>query len=68
MLPLTFRDCSHGDEVTRDYLEGPESVDPLVRKSMKNIWTFEDVTDVDWRQEEPDRAFFEVGRAQLSSG
>jgi hypothetical protein len=46
--------------VTRDYLEGPESVDPVVRKAMKNIWTFEDVTDIDWRQQEPDRSFFEV--------
>jgi hypothetical protein len=28
---------------------------------MKNIWTLEDVTDVDWTQAEPDRSFFEVG-------
>ena len=50
----------HEEEVFRDYLEGPEAQDALFRKSMKNIWTVEDVTDVDWKQEEPERSFFEV--------
>ena len=54
------RDVEHEEEVCRDYLEGPEAQDGLVRKSMKNIWTVEDVTDVDWKQQEPERSFFEV--------
>ncbi len=55
-----FRDCNHEDEVIRDYLEGPEAQDPLVRQAMMNIWTFNDVTEVDWKQLEPDQSFFEV--------
>jgi hypothetical protein len=54
------RDVEHEEEVCRDFLEGPEAQDGLVRKSMKNIWTVEDVTDVDWKQQEPERSFFEV--------
>ena len=53
-------DCEHEDEVVRDYLEGPEAQDPLVRKAMMNIWTLNDVTEVDWKQHEPDQSFFEV--------
>ena len=59
-FPTIFRDCEHEDEVVRDYLEGPEAQDPLVRKAMMNIWTLNDVTEVDWKQHEPDQSFFEV--------
>lgn len=61
-LLFPIEDCDHEDEVIRDYLEGPEAQDPLVRQAMMNIWTFNDVTEVDWKQHEPDQSFFEACR------
>ena len=56
------RDIEANEEIFRDYLEGPESQDAMNRKSLMNIWSSIDMTDVDWRQAEPDSKFFESSR------
>lgn len=57
--PLTPQDVDEGDEVTRNYVEGPE-VDSLTRDAQLLPWFEEDLTHVDPQQEEPQRDFFLV--------
>eukprot|EP00095_Tigriopus_kingsejongensis_P012092 snap_masked-scaffold702_size109376-processed-gene-0.1 protein:Tk12092 transcript:snap_masked-scaffold702_size109376-processed-gene-0.1-mRNA-1 annotation:"tubulin--tyrosine ligase-like protein 12" len=54
------QDLASQEEITRDYLEGPESGQPLVRKALMNTWKFEDMKAVAWEQEEPGEDFFAV--------
>ncbi len=50
-----------GDEILRDYLEGPEATDDSNRAALSNVWRRTDLTHVDWRQaEEPKEEFFAV--------
>ena len=53
-----------GNHITRDFLEGPEATDPEVRRALMNTWVAEDMTDVPWRQKEPDEEFFKVSVSQ----
>ncbi len=57
------KECDNGDEVTRDYLEGPEARDEGMRKALLNIWQNEDLTTVDWKQVEPPVDFFASNRS-----
>ncbi len=56
-----LRDVDEGDEILRDYLEGPEATDDSNRAALSNVWRRTDLTHVDWRQaEEPKEEFFAV--------
>ena len=60
-----FYNCCHRDleaneEITRDYLEGPEATDPQVRKCLMNTWEPVDCSDISWTQKEPSKEFFAV--------
>ncbi len=60
MFPVKDVEC--GEEICRDFLEGPEATDPLVRRALLNAWKEEDLAEeVDWRQTEPGAEFFAVG-------
>ena len=50
------------DEVTRDYLEGPEAVDIEKRQALLNIWSTHDMQHIDWTQTEPKLDFFTSSR------
>ena len=43
-LLFPVQDLDHGEEVTRDYLEGPEAQDLDARKALTNIWSKVDMT------------------------
>lgn len=61
-----IQDLTAQEEITRDYLEGPESGDPLVRKALMNTWQMEDMKAVAWTQDEPGDAFFATSRENES--
>ena len=46
------------DEVTRDFTGG--IIDEDLRKARLLPWFENDLTNVNWRQEEPDSKYFEV--------
>ncbi len=57
---MLVRDIVDGAEICRDFVEGPESLDPLNREALLNVWRHSDMTDHDWRQVEPPIDFFQV--------
>ncbi|KAK8392010.1 hypothetical protein O3P69_017552 [Scylla paramamosain] len=60
-LLFPLEDVDEGEEVTRNYVEGPP-LDPLTRDALLLPWFAEDLTHEDPRQEEPPRDFFLSGR------
>ncbi len=62
-LLFPIRDADFEDEVTRDYLEGPEAQDPLTRRALQNIWSDNDLRDVKCEQSEPEASFFASSRS-----
>jgi len=61
-LLFPIKNCSEGDLVTRDYVEGPEASDPVMRQCLLCAWIPSDLTNVDPAQSEPDEAFFASSR------
>ena len=58
-----FKDVEHEEEVTRDFLEGPEAQDKVTRLALLNIWNHIDLTDfTEWKQNEPEVEFFASSR------
>ncbi|KAG0721345.1 Tubulin--tyrosine ligase-like protein 12 [Chionoecetes opilio] len=60
-LLFPVQDVDEGEEVTRNYVEGPP-MDSLTLEALLLPWSAEDVTHVDPRQEEPPSDFFLGGR------
>ena len=65
-LLFPIKDCDANTQVTRDFLEGPEALEALNRKALLNIWKKVDLTEIDWKQEEPESDFFASGRTNES--
>ena len=65
-LLFPIKDLCHQEEVTRDYLEGPEAQDSLTRQALMNIWRDTDLKHLDWRQVEPESEFFSSSRTNES--
>lgn len=63
MFPI--KNLNYGDEVTRDYVEGPPR-DKLTQKALKIPWVFTDMTDIDCQPVEPSVEYFTSGRVQES--
>ena len=62
-LLFPIKDALFEDEVTRDYLEGPEAAqDDEMRKALLNIWSKHDMQYIDWKQVEPEMDFFTSSR------
>lgn len=61
-LLFPIKDVDHGGEITRDYLEGPEAQEPEARKALSNIWSQVELSDIDWKQTEPEAEFFASSR------
>lgn len=64
-LLFPLENVDEGDEVTRNYVEGPP-VDSLTRDAQLLPWFEEDLTHVDPQQDEPPRYFFLSGRFKES--
>ena len=59
-----LKDVKHQEEVTRDFLEGPEAQDKVTRLALLNIWNHIDLTDfTEWKQTEPEIEFFASSRS-----
>jgi len=61
-LLFPVQDCSEGDEVTRDYVEGPLASSSVYRQCLLVPWIPHDLTDVDTVQTEPEPSFFSASR------
>ena len=61
-LLFPVKDAEHEEEITRDYLEGPEGQEDSKRKALLNIWEHNDVSHIDWKQKEPEVDFFTSNR------
>jgi len=63
-LLFPVKDVKHQEEITRDFLEGPEAQDKLTRLALLNIWNHIDLTEFsDWKQTEPEVEFFASSRS-----
>lgn len=64
-LLFPIKDASYGDEVTRNYLEGPP-VDKLTLKALTIPWEPADMTDIDCQLTEPSEDFLRSSRVEES--
>ena len=63
-LLFPVKDVKHQEEITRDFLEGPEAQDKVTRLALLNIWNHIDLTEFsDWKQTEPEVEFFASSRS-----
>jgi len=62
MFPITPHAIMANTSVTRDYVEGQGTTDPLTREALMCAWTRTDLTHVDTEQVEPDMSFWQSAR------
>ena len=61
-LLFPVKNVALNEEIVRDALEGPQAQDPIIRKSLNNIWRETSLEGVDFAQTEPEAEFFASGR------